>query len=86
VLTETDPGWVNIHDDLHFLADGRHFLWASERDGFYHLYRYTLDGRLVNQVTRGSWALASSGGGAFWVRQSVVGIDEAGGWVYFTAQ
>ena len=85
ILTETDPGWVNIHDDLHFLADGRHFLWASERDGFYHLYRYTLDGRLVNQVTRGPWALASSGGGAFWVRQSVVGIDEAGGWVYFTA-
>ncbi|HEX8500922.1 MAG TPA: DPP IV N-terminal domain-containing protein [Pyrinomonadaceae bacterium] len=85
ILTETDPGWVNVHDDLHFLADGRHFLWASERDGFYHLYRYTLDGRLVNQVTRGPWSLASSGGGAFWVRQAVVGIDEPGGWVYFTA-
>jgi dipeptidyl-peptidase-4 len=85
ILTETDAGWVNIHDDLHFLKDGRHFLWASERDGYYHLYRYTLDGRLVNQVTRGPWALASSGGGAFWVRQAVVGIDEADGWVYFTA-
>ncbi|MCA1615411.1 MAG: S9 family peptidase [Acidobacteria bacterium] len=85
ILTETDAGWVNIHDDLHFLADGRHFLWASERDGFYHLYRYTLDGRLVNQVTRGPWALASSGAGVFWVRQAVVGIDETQGWVYFTA-
>jgi dipeptidyl-peptidase-4 len=85
ILTETDPAWVNVHDDLHFLADGRHFLWASERDGYYHLYRYTLDGRLVNQVTRGAWALASSGGGVFWVRQAVTGIDEAGGWVYFTA-
>ena len=85
VLTETDPAWVNTHDDLHFLADGQHFLWASERDGFYHLYRYTMDGRLVNQVTRGQWALASSGGGAFWVRQAVVGIDQANGWVYFTA-
>jgi dipeptidyl-peptidase-4 len=85
VLTETDPGWINSHDDLHFLADGRHFLWASERDGYMHLYRYTLDGRLVNQVTKGAWALASSGS-AYWVRQSVVGIDEADGWVYFTAQ
>lgn len=85
VLTETDPSWVNIHDDLHFLADGRHFLWASERDGHYHLYRYTLDGRLVNQLTRGEWSLASSGAGVFWVRQAVTGIDEAGGWVYFTA-
>ncbi|HEX8175523.1 MAG TPA: S9 family peptidase [Pyrinomonadaceae bacterium] len=85
ILTETDTGWVNIHDDLHFLADGRHFLWASERDGYYHLYRYTTDGRLVNQVTKGPWAMASSGAGAFWVRQAVAGIDEAAGWVYFTA-
>jgi dipeptidyl-peptidase-4 len=85
ILTETDPAWVNIHDDLHFLADGRHFLWASERDGHYHLYRYTLDGRLVNQVTRGDWSMASSGAGVFWVRQAVVGIDETEGWVYFTA-
>jgi dipeptidyl-peptidase-4 len=84
ILTETDPGWLNIHDDLHFLADGRHFLWASERDDYYHLYRYAMDGTLVNQVTRGPWALASSGG-LFWVRQSVVAIDEAGGWVYFTS-
>ena len=84
VLTETDPAWVNIHDDLHFLSDGRHFLWASERDGHAHLYRYTLDGRLVNQVTRGSWSLASSAS-VFWVRQAVAGIDEAEGWVYFTA-
>jgi dipeptidyl-peptidase-4 len=85
ILTETDPAWVNIHDDLHFLADGQHFLWASERDGYYHLYRYTMDGRLVNQVTRGPWALASSGAGVFWVRQAVTGIDETGGWIYFTA-
>jgi dipeptidyl-peptidase-4 len=85
ILTETDPAWVNIHDDLHFLADGRHFLWASERDGYYHLYRYTTDGRLLNQVTQGPWSMASSGAGVFWVRQAVVGIDEAGGWVYFTA-
>src|SRR5581483_9734657 len=67
-----------------FLADGRHFLWASERDGYYHIYRYSMDGRLVNQVTKGAWALASSGG-VPWVRQAVVGIDEANGWVYFTA-
>jgi len=84
VLTETDPAWVNIHDDLHFLSDGRHFLWASERDGHAHLYRYTLDGRLVNQVTRGPWSLASSAS-VFWVRQAVAGIDEKEGWVYFTA-
>jgi len=84
ILTETDPAWINSHDDLHFLKDGRHFLWASEKDDYYHLYRHSMDGRLVNQVTRGSWAMASSGG-VPWVKQAVSGIDEANGWVYFTA-
>ncbi|HSM85787.1 MAG TPA: S9 family peptidase [Candidatus Limnocylindrales bacterium] len=85
ILTETDPAWVNISDDLYFLKDGDHFLWASERDGYMHLYRYKMDGTLVNQITKGDWAMASSGGGAFWVRRAVVGIDETNGLVYFTA-
>jgi dipeptidyl-peptidase-4 len=84
ILTEVNEGWVNIHDDLHFLPDDEHFIWASERDGYMHLYRYAMDGTLVNQVTSGPWAIASSGGGMFWVRQAVVAIDWEGGWVYFT--
>jgi dipeptidyl-peptidase-4 len=85
VLTETDSGWVNMTDDLYFFNDGQHFLWPSERDGFMHLYRYRMDGPLVNQVTKGRWALASSGGGAFWVKQVIVGVDEKNNWIYFTA-
>ena len=85
ILTETDPGWVNMTDDLHFFNDGQHFLWPSERDGYMHLYRYRIDGPLVNQVTKGPWALASAGGIAFWVRQALVGVDEKNDWVYFTA-
>jgi len=85
VLTETDPGWVNMTDDLYFFSDGKHFLWPSERDGYMHLYRYATDGTLANQVTKGPWALASAGGVAFWVRQALVGVDEKNDWVYFTA-
>ena len=85
ILTETDPGWVNMTDDLYFTSDGKHFLWPSERDGYMHLYRYGLDGKLVNQVTKGQWALASAGGIAFWVHQALVGVDEKNDWVYFTA-
>ena len=85
ILTETDPGWVNLTDDLHFFSDGRHFLWPSERDGYMHLYRYRMDGTLVNQVTKGKWALASAGGIAFWVKQVLVGVDEKNDWIYFTA-
>ncbi|HKG47229.1 MAG TPA: S9 family peptidase [Pyrinomonadaceae bacterium] len=85
VLTETNPGWVNMTDDLYFFIDGQHFLWPSERDGYMHLYRYRMDGTLENQVTKGRWALASAGGGAFWVRQVIVGVDERNRWIYFTA-
>jgi dipeptidyl-peptidase-4 len=84
VLTETDPAWLNIHDDLHFLEDGKHFIWASERDGYAHLYHYTLDGNLQNRVTRGEWSIRASSG-VYWVRQGVSAIDEKEGWVYFTA-
>ena len=85
VLTETDLGWVNMNDDLYFFSDGQHFLWPSERDGYMHLYRYRMDGTLENQVTKGQWALASAGGGAFWVHQALVGVDEKNNWIYFTA-
>jgi dipeptidyl-peptidase-4 len=84
ILTENDPGFINVHDDLYFLQDGKQFLWASERTGYMHLYRYQMDGALVNEITKGDWAMASSGGNMFWVRQAVSGIDEKNGWIYFT--
>ncbi len=84
ILTDTNPGWINIHDDLYFLSDGKHFIWASERDDNYHIYRYSMDGRLVNQITRGPWSLSTSAS-AFWVRRAITGIDENNGFVYFTA-
>jgi dipeptidyl-peptidase-4 len=85
LLKETDRDWVNVHDDLYFLQDGKQFIWASERTGYAHLYRYTMDGQMVNQITRGNWAIHSAGGGVFWLRQAVTAIDEKKGWIYFTA-
>jgi len=85
LLTETDPGWINITDDLYFLKDGHHVIWASERDGYQHLYRYTIDGALVNRITKGDWAIASNAGGVFWARQAVAAIDELKDWIYFVA-
>lgn len=85
ILKETDPAWVNIHDDLYFLKDGQHFIWASERDGYNHLYLYQMDGKLVNQITKGSWAIHSAGGGVYWLRQAVVAIDNENNFIYFTA-
>src|SRR2546430_13532517 len=36
VLSENDPNWINISDDLYFLKDGKRFLWSSERSGHRH--------------------------------------------------
>ena len=40
-----------------FLKDGRHFIWASERDGWLHLYLYRIDGKLINQITEGTFEI-----------------------------
>ena len=86
LMQERDPeGWVNINDDLYFLKDGKHFIWQSERDGYAHLYRFDMNGKAVNQITRGEWALRTSSSGPFWLRQAVTAVDEANGWIYFTA-
>src|SRR4029077_17301748 len=41
-LTEKDQYWINVSNDLHFLKDGKRFLWSSERSGYRHLYLYDL--------------------------------------------
>src|SRR6266481_4574411 len=52
-LSEQDPNWVNVSDDLYFFKDGKRFLWSSERTGYRHLYLYDLDGKLLAQLTKG---------------------------------
>lgn len=74
VLTETDKSWINLSDDLHFLADGQRFLWSSERSGYRHLYLYDLSGKQLAQLTHGDWEV-----------DAVESVDEAGGQVYFTS-
>jgi dipeptidyl-peptidase-4 len=85
IMKETDEAWVNIHDDLYFLKESRHFIWASERDGYAHLYRFDKNGKLVNQITRGDWSIRSAGGEVFWLRRAVAAIDEKNERIYFTA-
>ena len=82
IITEADSGWVNINDDLYFLDNS--FIWQSERNGYAHLYQFSYNGKMINQITDGNWALRSSGG-PFWLRQSVVNINKEKEVIYFTS-
>src|SRR6267142_3860138 len=73
-LSENDPNWINVSDDLYFLKDGKRFLWSSERSGYRHLYLYDLEGKQLAQLTKGEWEVSA-----------VDAIDESKGLVYFTA-
>ena len=84
VLSENDDAWVHIYRPL-FLRGGDQFLWISDRSGYTHAYRYSLDGTLVNHVTYGEWSLRSNGAMAIYDESPLLAVDEKGGWVYFTA-
>ncbi|WP_334065604.1 S9 family peptidase [Alteromonas genovensis] len=59
LLNESSDTWVNLHDDLYFLKDKGQFVWASERDGFKHLYLFDNSGKMVKQLTSGDWVVDS---------------------------
>jgi len=63
LFTEQGKTFVRIHHDIYYgrklgltlTPDGQNILWLSERDGFKHIYKYDLQGKLVGQLTSGKW-------------------------------
>ncbi|MFK7830269.1 MAG: S9 family peptidase [Congregibacter sp.] len=74
LLTETSNTWVNLTDDLHFLTDGR-YVWSSERSGFRHLYLYSVESGLLDQLTSGDWAV-----------DALAAVDETRSQLFFTGR
>jgi len=57
------------------VADGKEIIWASERDGWNHLYLYDgVSGQLKNQITKGNWVI-----------RGVDQVDEAKRQIWFRA-
>ncbi len=73
-LSETDPYWINVNDDLYFFKDGKRFLWSSERSGYRHLYLYDSGGKQIAQLTKGEWEVTK-----------LEAVDESKGIIYFSA-
>jgi dipeptidyl-peptidase-4 len=80
VLSDTDPCWVDVTDDLIFLgernpAHREQFIWTSERSGYRHAYLYDYNGRLIYPLTNGEWEITE-----------LHGVDETAGWLYFSGK
>ena len=87
VLVEKDDTWVDVawgdidwdkaglaRGDVEWIDGGKRFLWASERDGWRHIYSVSRDGRDVKLVTVGKFDVTS-----------VEKVDDVGHWIYYEA-
>jgi dipeptidyl-peptidase-4 len=74
IFEEKNDTYIEINDNLIFMADGKSFLWNSERDGYNHIYRFDMSGNVQKQLTKGEWDVIE-----------FIGYDEAEGNVIFTS-
>ncbi|HLA10500.1 MAG TPA: DPP IV N-terminal domain-containing protein [Pyrinomonadaceae bacterium] len=87
ILTETDETWVDIawgdidwsktglaRGDVEWIDGGRRLLWASERDGWRHIWSISRDGQDARVLTAGNYDVIS-----------VERVDSTNGWLYFLA-
>jgi hypothetical protein len=77
IINETSPTFIDYSGKLyrHDLEGSNEIIWASERDGWNHLYLFnSADGSLKNQITKGEWVV-----------RDVVSIDEKARQIIFRA-
>ncbi len=62
VMEERNDTWVaifnfytDVNDMIYFPQKIHEFFWVSDRSGYYQIYRYNYDGKLMNRVTNGNW-------------------------------
>ncbi|MEW6511019.1 MAG: S9 family peptidase [Bacteroidota bacterium] len=55
IAEEHQSSWVEWYPSITFLSDGSGFIVKSDRDGWKHLYLVGMDGKVKQQLTRGTW-------------------------------
>ena len=75
LFVETNERYVEPQEPILFLPDNpKQFIWQSQRDGYNHLYLYSVDGEMLRQLTTGSWIV-----------KEVQGFDANARNLFFTA-
>ncbi len=82
LYSETDAAWIDVKsrwndgkmDGWEWLNGGAAFLWVSEKDGWRHVYKCSLDGKKETLLTSGDYDMIT-----------IDRIDDANGNLYFMA-
>jgi dipeptidyl-peptidase-4 len=83
IFSEKDSAWIDIlplwdpaysYGGWDWINDGKDFLWASEKDGWRHLFRISRDGKKEVLVTVGNYDV-----------MKICRVDTKGNYVYFIA-
>lgn len=74
LLEENNKYYIDIHDNLTFLDNGKEFIWTSEKDGYNHIYLYDMSGKEKNAITKGAYDVTS-----------FYGVDQKNKKVYYQA-
>ena len=75
LLNETSTKWVEPEHDAFFPnPKSNNFIWFSEKDGFHNLYYYTIDGKLIKQLTNNKFPA-----------REIIGSNPAGTEIFFKA-
>jgi len=83
IYNEKNAAWIDIlsswdedysYGGWDWLNSGKEFVWASEKEGWRHLYRVSRDGKSETLITTGAYDVID-----------ICAIDEKGGYVYFMA-
>lgn len=76
ILAEEKSSTFVYYNDLyrHWMEDGKHILWISERDNWRHLYIIDTNDGSIRQLTKGEWNV-----------REIEHIDESEGFILFYA-
>ncbi|TWU42601.1 Prolyl tripeptidyl peptidase precursor [Novipirellula artificiosorum] len=74
LLTETDDAWVDVHDELFWMDEGKRFTWISDRTGWRRAYCVDVETGVAVEATPGDFDVVE-----------LLKVDESHRQLYFLA-
>lgn len=75
ILNEKNNAWVEPEHNAFFPnSKSNNFIWLSEKDGFLNLYYYSIDGKLIQQLTSNKFTV-----------KEIIGSNPGGTEIYYKA-